>query len=132
MGERGVAVDHSTLNRWVIKYTPEVEKQFHRQQRSVGTSWRMDETSVRIKGEWKYLYRAVDNAGQTIDFLLTPNRDKAAAVAFLHRAIRAHGVPKTITGDQSGSTTAAIYHYNKTHRTAIKICQSQYFNNLVE
>jgi putative transposase len=59
MGERGVAVDHSTLNRWVIKYAPEVEKAFRRQQRSVGKSWRMDETYVRVKGEWKYLYRAV-------------------------------------------------------------------------
>jgi hypothetical protein len=58
-GERGVAVDHSTLNRWVIKYAPEVEKQFRRRQRPVGRSWRRDETSVRSKGQWKYLYRAV-------------------------------------------------------------------------
>ena len=63
MQERGVAVDHSTLTRWVIKYAPQVEKQFHRQQRPVGRSWRMDETYVRIKGEWKYLYRAVDQEG---------------------------------------------------------------------
>jgi transposase-like protein len=92
----------------------------------------MDETYVRIKGEWKYLYRAVDHAGQTIDFLLTPNRDKAAAVAFLHRAIRAQGVPETITVDQSGSNTAAIHHYNQVHKTAIVLRQSKYLNNLVE
>src|SRR5215204_3100020 len=65
MGERGVAVDHSTLNRWVIRYAPEVEKHFGRRQRPVGKSWRMDETYVRIKGQWKYLYSAVDKAGQT-------------------------------------------------------------------
>src|SRR5688500_12498473 len=59
MQERGVAVDHSTLNRWVIKYAPEVEKQFRRRQRPVGKSWRMDETYVRVIGQWKYLYRAV-------------------------------------------------------------------------
>ena len=83
MGERGVAVDHSTLNRWVIRYAPEVEKQFRRRQHPVGRSWRMDETYVKIKGKWAYLYRAVDKDGQTIDFLLTPHRDRAAAEAFL-------------------------------------------------
>ena len=91
MGERGVAVDHSTLNRWVIKYAPEVEKQFRRRQRPVGKSWRRDETYVRSKGQWQYLDRAVDKDGQTIDFLLTPHRDRAAVEVFLHRAIRAHG-----------------------------------------
>jgi putative transposase len=59
MGERGVAVDHSTLNRWVIKYAPEFEKQFRCRQRAVGKSWRLDETYVKIKGKWAYLYRAV-------------------------------------------------------------------------
>ena len=92
----------------------------------------MDETYVRVKGEWKYLYRAVDAEGQTIDFLLTPQRDKAAAVAFLHRAIRSHGVPKTIIIDQSGSNTAATEEHNQRHRTAIEIRQSKYLNNLVE
>ena len=82
MGERGVTVDHSTLNRWVIKYAPEVEKQFRRRQRPVGRSWRVDETYVKIKGQWAYLYRAVDKAGHTIDFLLTPQRDQEAAEAF--------------------------------------------------
>jgi putative transposase len=132
MGERGVAVDHSTLNRWVIKYAPEVEKAFRRQQRSVGTSWRMDETYVRVKGEWKYLYRAVDKEGQTIDFLLTPHRDRAAAEAFLRKAIRTQGLPEKITIDQSGSNTAAISHYNQTHKTAIIIRHSKYLNNVVE
>jgi putative transposase len=106
MSERGVSVDHSTLNRWVLKYAPEVEKQFRRQQRPVGRSWRLDETYIRIKGKWAYLYRAVDKAGHTIDFLLTPRRDRAAAEAFLHKAIRPQGLPEKITIDQSGSNTA--------------------------
>jgi putative transposase len=132
MGERGVAVDQSTLNRWVIKYAPEFEKAFRRRQRPVGSSWRMDETYVRIKGKWAYLYRAVDTEGQTIDFLLTPHRDRDAAEAFLHKAIRSQGLPEKITIDKSGSNTAAIRRYNKTHKTAIVIRHSKYLNNLVE
>src|SRR4051795_4363820 len=132
MGERGVAVDHSTLNRWVIKYAPEFDKQFRRRQRSVGRSWRLDETYVRIKGKWAYLYRAVSKEGDTIDFLLTPTRDRDAAEAFLHKAIRSQGLPEKITIDKSGANTAAITHYNKTHKTAIVTRQSKYLNNIVE
>jgi putative transposase len=132
MGERGVTVAHSTLNRWVIKYAPEVEKQFRRRQRSVGRSWRLDETYVKIKGKWDYLYRTVDKAGHTIDFLLTPHRDRAAAEAFLRKAIRNQGLPEKITIDQSGSNTAAIKGYNQVHKTAIVIRHSTYLNNLVE
>jgi len=130
--ERGVAVDHSTLNRWVLKYAPEFEKQFRRRQQPVGKSWRMDEMYVRVKGQWKYLYRAVDKEGHTIDFLLTPNRDRDAAEAFLHKAIRVQGLPEKITIDQSSSNTAAITHYNKIHQTAIAIRQCKYLNNIVE
>ena len=132
MGERGMAVDHATLNRWVIKYAPEFEKAFRRRQRPVGRSWRMDETYVKIKGKSAYLYRAVDKEGHTIDFLLTPTRDRGAAEAFLRKAIRTQGLPEKITIDQSGSNTAAITHYNKTQKTAIVIRHSKYLNNLVE
>ena len=132
MGERGVAVDHSTLNRWVIKYAPEMEKQFRRRQSPVGRSWRMDETYVKIKGKWAYLYRAVDKEGHTIDFLLTPNRDRDAAEVFLRKAIRTQGLPEKITIDKSGANTAAITHYNKTYKTTIVIRHSQYLNNIVE
>jgi putative transposase len=92
----------------------------------------MDETYVRIKGQWKYLYRAVDKDGQTIDFLLTPHRERAAAEAFLYKAIRAHRLPEKITIDQSGSNTAAMTHYNKIHKTAIVIRQCKYLNSMVE
>jgi putative transposase len=132
MGERGVTVDHSTLNRWVIKYAPECEKQFRHRQCPVGKSWRMDETYVKIKGKWAYLYRAVDKEGHTIDFLLTPTRDRDAAEAFLHKAIRTQGLPEKITIDKSGANTAAITHYNKTHKTTITIRHSKYLNNMVE
>jgi putative transposase len=121
MKERGVSVDHSTLNRWMVKYAPEIEKQFRRHQRPVGKSWRLDETYVKIKGRWAYLYRAVDKEGQTVDFLLTPQRDRAAAEAFLHKAIHNQGLPEKITIDQSGSNTAAIKRYNRTHKAGIAI-----------
>jgi putative transposase len=132
MNERGVTVDHSTLNRWVIKYAPEFEKVFRRRQCPVGRSWRMDETYVRIRGKWAYLYRAVDTNGHTIDFLLTPTRDRDAAEAFLHKAIRSQGLPEKITIDKSGANTAAIRRYNKTHKTAIIIRLSKYLNKRVE
>src|SRR5499426_87419 len=132
MGERGVAVDHSTLNRWVIKYALAFEKAFRRHQHPVGRSWRMDETYVKIKGKAAYLYRAVDKDGPTIDFLLTPTRDREAAEAFLCKAIRTQGLPEKITIDQSGSTTAAIKRYNRTHKTGIVIRQCKYLNNIVE
>jgi transposase-like protein len=132
MGERGVSVDHSTLNRWVIKYAPEVEKQFRRRQRPVGRSWRLDETYVKIKGKSAYLYRAVDKDGHTIDFLLTPNRDRDAAETFLHKAIRTQGLPEKITIDKSGANTAAITHYNTTQKATIIIRHCKYLNNIVE
>src|SRR5581483_1023823 len=132
MGERGVTVDHSTLNRWVIKYALEFEKVFRRRQCPVGRSWRLDKTYGKIKGKSAYLYRAVAKAGLTIDFLLTPIRDRDAAEAFLRRAIRTQGLPEKITIDKSGSNTAAIKRYNQTHKTAIVIRHSKYLNNIAE
>ena len=130
--ERGVAVDHATINRWVLKYSPQLEEAFHRRKRSVWLSWRMDETYIKIKGQWRYLYRAVDKHGQTIDFLLTEERDERAAKRFLTKAIRRHGVPEKVTIDGSEANAAAIRSYNQEHGTAIVIRQVKYLNNIVE
>ena len=132
MLERGVHVDHSTINRWVVKYSPQLEEAFHRRKRPVWVSWRMDETYIKVKGEWKYLYRAVDKYGQTIDFLLTEQRDTEAALKFLKKAIRRNGLPETITIDGSDANEAAIKRYNQEHGTAIAIRQVKYLNNIVE
>ena len=132
MEERGVAVDHATLNRWVLKYLPLLEREFWLRNRSVGSSWRLDETYVRVKGTWKYLYRAVDKAGATVDFLLTAKRDRKAALRFLRRAIGHHGVPKKITIDKSGANTAAIEKYNAEHDAGMEIHQVKHLNNIVE
>jgi putative transposase len=132
MEERGVHVDHSTINRWVIKYSPLLEEAFRRRKRPVWVSWRLDETYIRVKSQWRYLYRAVDKTGQTIDFLLTEHRDKEAALRFLKKAIRHHGVPETITIDGSDANEAAIKSYNQEYGTAIAIRQVKYLNNIVE
>jgi transposase-like protein len=132
MEERGVSVDHATINRWVIKYSPQLEETFHRRKRPVWVSWRMDETYIKGKGQWSYLYRAVDKTGQTIDFLLTEQRDERAAKRFLTKAIRRHGVPEKITIDGSEANAAAIRSYNTEHGTAIVMRQVKYLNNIVE
>lgn len=85
MTERGISVDHSTLHRWVIRLVPLLDKAFRRHKRSVGRRWRMDETYIKVKAQWKYLYRAVDTTGQTIYFLLTAKRDAAAALRFFRK-----------------------------------------------
>jgi transposase-like protein len=132
MAERGVDVDHSTINRWTIKYSPLLEEAFHRRKRPVWVSWRMDETYVKVKGQWRSLYRALDKHGQTIDFLLTEHRDTEAALRFLKKASRRNGVPETITIDGSDANEAAIKRYNAAHGTHIAIRQVKYLNNIVE
>jgi putative transposase len=119
--ERGVPIDHATIQRWVVKYSPLLEEAFHRRKRPVWGSWRMDETYIKVTGHWYYLYRAVDKTGQTIDFLLTEQRDEQAAKRFLTKAIRRHGVPEKITIDGSAAHEAAIKSYNEGHGTAIAI-----------
>src|SRR5215471_6135035 len=79
MAERGILLVHTTIMRWVQRYVPEFTKRWQRYAQSVGTSWRVDETYIKVKGKWGYLYRAVDAAGQTVDFLLSEHRDRAAA-----------------------------------------------------
>ena len=132
MQERGVSVDHATINRGVLKYNPQLEEAFHRRKRPVWLSWRMDEMHIKVKGRWYYLYRAVDKAGQTIDFLLTEQRDEHAATRFLTKAIRRHGGPEKVTIDGSEANAATIRSYNDEHGTAIAIRQVKYLHKIVE
>src|SRR4029453_15227968 len=94
MEERGVLLDHATIQRWVVKYSPQLEEAFHQRKRPVWVSWRMDETYIKIKGQWYYPYCAVDKTGQTTDSLLAGQRGEPAAKRFLTKAIRRHGVPE--------------------------------------
>ena len=132
MKERGVEVDHSNLNRWVLKYAPALENSFRQYKRPVGDSWRMDKTYINVKGKWKYLYRAVDKFGATVDFLLTAKRDRKAALRFLRKAIGQNGTPSKITIDKSGANAAAINDYTEEEAVGIELRQVKYLNNIVE
>lgn len=132
MQERGYDVDHSTVQRWVVHYAPRIEKVFRKSKKRTGLWWRMDETYIKIKGKWRYHYRAVDKEGKTIDFLLTVKRDKKAAKRFFTKAIGSSGKPSLINIDKSGSNTAAIKQYNHDENKRIKIRQCKYLNNVIE
>ena len=132
MQERGGFVDHATVHRWALKILPILALVFRRRKRPVGTSGRMDETYIKVAGQWKYLYRAVDKAGDAVDFLLTAKRDGAAAIRYLERAIDLHGLPLKITIDKSGANTAAIRSVNQDACLDIVLRQSKYLNNMIE
>jgi len=132
MEERGVFVDHSSINRWAIRFLPLLEKVFRKHKRPAGGSWRMDETYIKVKGVWKYLYRAVDKAGKTVDFLLTAKRDKAAALRFFDKAMKASGAPEKLTMDKSGANKAAMDEINDRGETPVTLRQVKYLNNIVE
>lgn len=132
MAERGVLVDHTTVHRWSIKMMPILAAAMRRRKRCVGASWRMDETYVKVGRPWKYLYRAVDKAGHTIDFLLCAHRDYAAARRFFERAIDLHDVPEKITIDKSCANTAAIEGLRAESGAETELRQSKYLNSLID
>ena len=108
MEERGVDVCYSTVNRWFVKFAPLLAKTFEKNKLKVGSRWCLDETYLKVKGKWKYLYRAVDANGGTIDFLLCAKRDTAAAYRFLKKAYTANGKSSLINIDCSGANLASI------------------------
>ncbi|HTF69860.1 MAG TPA: IS6 family transposase, partial [Edaphobacter sp.] len=132
MSERGISVDHSTVHRWAMKLLPVLEKVFRLRKRSVGKSWRMDETYIKVKGQWKYLYRAVDKDGSTVDFLLRARRDRHAAQRYFEQSMVHNGMPETVTIDQSRANLAALKAINAECKPPIRIRQRKYLNNIVE
>jgi transposase-like protein len=134
MAERGVTVVHTTVLRWVQCFVPAFEKKWKNYARPVGSSWRVDETYIKVKGQWRYLYRAVDKQGQTVDFLLTKNRDQAAAVRFFKKAICNNDVPEKITLDGSRASHKAVAELKADGvlpaQTLVRV--SKYLNNLIE
>ena len=126
MEARGVSVDHSSINRWAIRFLPHIEKLARKHKRPFDSSWRMDETYIKVKGVWKYLYRAVDKHGRTVDFLLTAKRDKAAVHRFFNKAMRANGDPDKVVINKSGANKAAIDAINAGRDVPIVVRQVKY------
>lgn len=108
--ERGVKVDHTTIMRWVHQYSPEIEKKIRKHLRPTNDSWRVDETYIKVKGKWKYLYRAVDSDGNTIDFMLSAKQNRKSAKRFLKKALgsKHNQVPRVITVDKNPAYPAAV------------------------
>lgn len=137
--ERGVDVDHTTIYRWVQAYAPEIEKRlrWHYRPRVFSNSWRVDETYIKVKGKWTYLYRAVDSHGNTIDFYLSQTRNAKAAKRFLGKALRgckAWEKPDVINTDKAGCYSQAIRELKKEGKCPVETDHRQvkYLNNVVE
>jgi putative transposase len=112
MAERGVEIDHATLNRWVVKFLPLIAANAQARKKPTAISWRMDETYIKVRGKWTYLYRAVDRDGPTLDFMLSERRDTAAARRFFKRAVGTNGIPDRIAIDKSGANLAGLQSLN--------------------
>lgn len=132
MEERGFSVSHVSIYKWILRFGPSLEEKFRMHKLPVNTSWRVDETYIKINGKWKYLYRAVDKNGDTVDFLLTAKRDLKAAKRFFKKAIKNHGSPIKATIDKSGANLAGIDAVNSESKHQIEIRQNKYLNNIIE
>ena len=134
MAERGIVLAHTTILRWVQRYVPDFEKRWNHYARPVGDSWRVDETYIKVRGQWVYLYRAVDKEGRTADFLLSKRRDVAAAKRFFSRATRQHGAPRVITLDGYAASHRAVAELKAagTLPRRVRIRSCKYLNNVIE
>ena len=134
MAERGIGLAHTTILRWVQRYVPEFEKRWNRYALPVGNSWRVDETYIKVRGQWVYLYRAVDKEGRTVDFLLSRRRDIAAAKRFFSRAVKQHGAPRVITLDGYAASHRAVDKLKAAGRLPrrVRVRSSKYLNNVID
>ncbi|QWU46028.1 MULTISPECIES: IS6 family transposase [Bacillus] len=134
--ERGLSISHTTIMRWVHQYGPELDKRIRRHLKQTNDSWRVDETYIKVKGQWMYLYRAVDSKGNTIDFFLNKTRDQKAAKRFFKKALRSFHVskPRVITVDKNPAYPIAIEQLKKEKSIpdGMQLRQQKYLNNIVE
>lgn len=136
MQERGVAVDHSTLNRQVLKYAPEIDKRIRPFLKPTNDPWRVDETYIKIRGKWRYLYRAVDSEGNMLDFMLSAKRDGKAAARFFRKVLGAKHTqtPRVIMVDKNAAYPVAVEELKQDQilKAQTKLRQSKYLNNVLE
>lgn len=133
--DRGISVAPSTVMRCVLRYAPEFEKRWRRYEKAVGLSWRVDETYIKVAGEWTYLYRAVDSDGRTVDFFLSKQRDVRAAKMLFRRALRRHGDPLSITLDAYAASHRAVQELKDSGEIfyqKMRVRSCAYLNNVVE
>ena len=116
MAERGISVDHATIHRWTIHYAPLLLEQFNRRKRAVTGKWHLDETSIKVRGRWMYLYRAIDSNCDTVEFWFSEKRNLTAAKCFLRKALQRHGRPERIVIDGSQTNREAIQSCDTTDR----------------
>jgi transposase-like protein len=141
MSKRGVQVDHATIHRWTVHYAPLLLEQFNRRKRPVNRKWHVDGTYIKVRGQWRYLYRAIDSNGDTVEFWFSERRNLAAAKRFLRKALERHGRPERIVIDGSQTNREAILSCDATNQLEnrsgrklkpIRIRQSAYLNNRIE
>ncbi len=141
MTERGISVDHATIHRWTVHYAPLLLGRFNHRKRAVTGRWHIDETYIKVRGQWRYLYRAIDSNGDTVEFWFSERRNLAAAKRFLNRALKRHGRPERIVIDGSQANREAILACDTESRLQdrsrrklkpIRIRQSCYLNNRIE
>ena len=134
MSQRSIVLAHTTILRWVQRYVPEFEKHWKRYARPVGGSWRCDETYIKVKGRWTYLYRAVDKQGRTVDFLLSEKRDVAAAKRCFSKAMKNNGAPRVITLDAYAASHRAVAEMKSARSMPrrVGVRSNKYLNNVVE
>ncbi len=137
MSERGVDVDHASLNRWVVRYSPLLAEQARLRKRPTDSSWRMDETYMKVKGQWTYLYRGVTKSGETLDFMLPGKHGGISARRFFRQAIATSSTPEKIVIDKSGSNLTALRWTNvlpkfTRNNPLVQILQVKYLNNIIE
>jgi len=141
MAERGISVDHATIHRWVIHYSPELLERFNQRKKAVTGKWHIDETYIKVRGQWRYLSRAIDSNGDTVEFWFSKRRNLAAARRFLRKALKRHGRPERIVIDGSQTNREAIMSCDTTDRLAgrsrrklkpIRIRPSRHLNHRIE
>jgi transposase-like protein len=141
MAERGISVDHATIHRWTVHFAQPLLERFNRRKQAVTGKWHIDETYVKVRGQWRYLYQAIDSNGDTVEFWFSERRNLTAAKRFLRRALKRHGRPERIVIDGSQTNREAILvcdaesrlQDRSRHRLKpIQIRQSRYLNNRIE
>ena len=141
MAERSISVDHATIHRWIVRYSPELLNHFYSRKRAVTAKWHLDETYIKVRGQWRYLYRAIDSHGDTVEFWFSERLNLTAAKRFLSKALKRHGRPERIVVDGSQTnrevtlsrdTASRLQDRSRRNLKPIRIRQSRYLTDVFD